>query len=76
MHGVYIFVKISRSIDTCQPIVGNRSKISLCVYYVFIHIFALTLDVSKVYGGIRLNPVYTIAIIYYVLRYQQSIWWG
>ena len=32
-----------------------RSKISLCVYYVFIHIFALTLDVSKVYGGVRLN---------------------
>ena len=66
MHGVYIFVKIYRSIDTANLLWEIGQKISLCVYYVFIHIFALTLDVSKVYGGVRLNPVYTIAIIHYV----------
>ena len=61
---VYIYLlKYLAPFDTCQPIVGNRSKL-VYVYTMLYHIFTLKFDVSKVYGGVRLNPVHTIATIY------------
>ena len=55
MMYIYILVKISRSIDTCQPIGGNRSNL-ICVYTMFICHIALRLYISKVFGGVRLKP--------------------
>ena len=91
----YILVKISRSIDTCQPIGGNRANlVCVCSYFniclkircqqrfkpanstiICIHVLCDYIS-AKSLVGLDSNRLILLLIVYYVFRYQQSLWWG
>ena len=80
---------MSRSIDTCQPIGGNRSKLVLCVYYVILPywpIFNISYIMIRYQQSLWWGKTQTYLFrywlytmyfswLYFIIRCQQSLWW-